>query len=95
MNRAERRRQERRSKEYDSRKTFTKNEVETMNNAAYEHGLVFALRAAARIDGIGEKRLAQIKQEILAIEFESGISRGVTPNWANLSKKDLKEGAGL
>lgn len=92
MNRAEKRRKQRSAKVYDSRNTFTKSEGETMMNTAYEYGLFFVLQAAARVDGIGEKRLAELKAAILEIEKENNVYRASEPTWMQSSKESLKKG---
>ena len=68
MNRQERRQRVRSSQKYDKRQTFTKKEVEDLNAASYQHGLAFALFAAAKALNLGEVRLDRIRKEIQQLE---------------------------
>lgn len=68
MNRAERRSQERRADSYDKRKTFTKVEVEAMNQAAYELGIKHTLEAANNTLGIGPQRQEKILEGLKLLQ---------------------------
>lgn len=70
LSRAERRRQERNKKKFDQIKTFTKAEVESMNEQAYKYGVAFALVAAKEVLQLGETRLDRIRKRITEFEFE-------------------------
>ncbi|MED3571934.1 hypothetical protein [Cytobacillus praedii] len=70
MNRAERRRQERNKKKFDQLQTFSKKEVESMNEQAYKYGVAFALVAAKEVLQLGEVRLDRIRKRITEFEFE-------------------------
>lgn len=69
-NRAERRRQERKDQEFNSRKTFTKQEVEKMNIAAYDLGVSHALTAAHRKLGIGKIRQKRMIDHLEVLQVE-------------------------
>ena len=71
-NRAERRRQDRKHQEWDGRKTFTKEEVEKMNIAAYDLGVAHALTAAHKKLGIGkirQQRMIDLLPELQLKDF--------------------------
>ncbi|MGP9042125.1 hypothetical protein [Cytobacillus kochii] len=70
MNRAERRRKERNQKKFDQIQTFSKLEVESMNEQAYKHGVAFTLVAAREVLNLGEVRLDRIRKKIKEYEFE-------------------------
>lgn len=69
-NRADRRRQERKSQEFTARKTFTKQEVEKMNIAAYDLGVSHALTAAHKRLGIGKIRQKRMIDYLEVLQLE-------------------------
>jgi len=70
MNRAQRRQMERSKKKYEQRQTFTKEEVEGMNEQAYKYGVAFALQAAKEVLNLGEVRLDRVRFKLKEFEFE-------------------------
>jgi hypothetical protein len=70
LSRQQRREKERSAKKFNQRQTFTKAEVEAMNQHSYEHGTAFALWAAAKVLGLGETRLDRIRMEIADLELQ-------------------------
>lgn len=68
LNRQQRRQRQRRSKKFDKKGTFTKQEVDQMNKQAYILGQRFALEGARVALGLGEKRIDRIRQEIHKLE---------------------------
>ena len=68
--RQQKRAESRRAKKYDNRQTFTKEELEEMNAASYEYGKRFALEAARKTLGLGEKRLARVNEELARIKYQ-------------------------
>lgn len=70
MNRAQRRQQERSKQKFDNRQTFTKAEVEAMNEEAYKYGVAFTLMAAKHVLQLGDVRINRIRTKIAEYEFE-------------------------
>lgn len=70
LTRAERRRIERNRKKYDKMQTFTRQEVEAMNEHAYKYGVAFALIAAKETLSLGEVRLDRIRKRVTELEME-------------------------
>jgi hypothetical protein len=73
ISRQQRRQMERSAKKFDRRNMFTKSEVEKANAAAYEYGKQIALQAAAKVLGLGEKRLARIEEEANRLEYQTFV----------------------
>lgn len=68
MNRQERRQKERIIESYARRSSFSKSEVEELNTEAYALGVEHALDAVAIVYGLGEVRLARIKEKLELIQ---------------------------
>lgn len=78
MNRADKRRAERSANKYDQRTTFTKAEVERMNELAYDLGVKHTLEASNLALGIGPARQNRIKdklQLLQALDFDYFLKR--------------------
>lgn len=73
LTRQERRKMERNAKKYDQRTSFTRDELERANEAAYAYGKQIALEAIKRTAGIGPKRLAAIEGTIAELEHSTFI----------------------
>lgn len=70
MNRAERRQQTRRNKEYDNKQYFTKKELEVMNEECYNLGVKHAVQAMREEFGIGLKRLVKFNERLRWIQYQ-------------------------
>lgn len=70
MNRAERRQKQRSSQAYDKRQTFTKKEVEVMNEKSYELGVEHCIKAMVEEFGIGDKRLARFQERLKWLQYQ-------------------------
>ena len=70
MNRAERRRIQRSAQGFDSRQTFSKKELETMNAHAFKIGTAMALYAAKNALGLGDTRLDRVRLELRKLELK-------------------------
>ncbi|WP_138751099.1 hypothetical protein [Paenibacillus sinopodophylli] len=68
MNRQKRKEFERKGMAFDSRKAFAPSEVVAMNNASYGLGVEHALEAVALVYGLGDKRVARIKEKLLILQ---------------------------
>lgn len=68
MNRQQRRATERKGNAYEQRKTFTKEEVEKMNIAAYDLGVKHTLESANIHCGIGPQRQKKISDGLKLLQ---------------------------
>jgi hypothetical protein len=93
ISRQERREKERSAKKFTSRNTFSKQEVEAMNQHSYEHGTAFALWSAAKILGLGEVRLDRIRMEIKALELQHFYGATLDPLPFDVAEVNLYKGA--
>ncbi|XJZ25975.1 hypothetical protein ACF5W4_11235 [Bacillota bacterium Lsc_1132] len=93
LTRQQRRDRERSAKKFTQRQTFTKDEVEQMNQASYEHGTAFALYAAMKILGLGEVRLDRIRMEIKALELHYFQGMSLDPLPFDLKEMNRYKGA--
>jgi hypothetical protein len=73
LSRQQKRQRDRLAKKYDSRTSFTKDEVEKANASAYEYGKKIALQAAASVLGLGEKRLQRVNEEVSRLEYKTFV----------------------
>lgn len=70
LSRQQRRDQERRSQKFNSRSSFSKEELEKTNEISYSIGVGLSLKAVAEVLGIGEVRLERVRTKIKELEFE-------------------------
>lgn len=68
MNRQQRKEFERKGVAFDSRKAFAPAEVVAMNNASYSLGVEHGLEAVALVYGLGETRLAKVKEKLRLLQ---------------------------
>lgn len=73
LSRQQRRQRARSGKKFDRKVTFTKDELQSANSAAYEYGKQLALKAAAEVIGLGPKRLERIGEVLERLETETFV----------------------
>lgn len=73
MNRAERRQKERSAKAFERRQTFSKQEFEKANEAAYNMGVQHTLEAMKIALQIGPKRRAKVMVELLRLQHRDFV----------------------
>lgn len=73
ISRQQRRQMERSGKKYEGKVSFSRDEVERANSAAYEYGKQLALKAASAVIGLGPKRLERIEAVLARLEFDTFI----------------------
>lgn len=73
LTRQQRRQMERSGKKYERKTTFSKQEVEKANSAAYEYGKQLTLKAAKEVLGLGHARLERVEKRLAELEFETFI----------------------
>jgi hypothetical protein len=73
LTRQQRRQMERSGKKFESRNSFSKKELEEANAVAYEYGKQLTIKAAAKVLGLGEKRLQRITEELARQEYETFV----------------------
>lgn len=68
MNRQTRRQQKRKLDKYDKRTHFPKEEVEALNQMAYDLGIQHAIKAASIALGLGESRQERIREKLKFVQ---------------------------
>lgn len=69
-NRADRRQKQRNAKKYDATETFTKQQVEVMNERSYDLGVQHAVQAMKEEFGIGPKREKLFEERLRWIQYQ-------------------------
>lgn len=73
LNRQQRRNMQRKGLKYENKESFTKEELQKGNTAAYEYGKQLALLAATEVIGLGPKRLDRINEVLERLEYQTFV----------------------
>lgn len=73
LSRQQKRAMQRKGKKYEEKVSFTKEELQNANMAAYEYGKQLAILAATEVIGLGPKRLDRITEVIEKLEFQTFV----------------------